>query len=99
MFSVPIRAAGEYRIHFVARLDRNGGSATMRFDGESAVLTTDTTAIDLFRPFRTLLRNFTLQPRALEAGTHTLEFVFDGGGEGVERPELGIDFVWVQEVR
>ncbi len=99
ILNVPIRVAGEYRIHFVARLDRNGGKATMRFDGESAELTTDTTAIDLHRPHRTLLRNFTLQPRQLSAGSHALEFVFDGAAEGVGRPELGVDFVWVQEVR
>lgn len=97
--NVPIRTAGEYRIHFVARLDRNGGRAGMRFDGEPAELTTDTTAIDLYRPYRTLLRNFTLQPRQLGVGTHMLEFVFDGTNDGVERPEIGIDFVWVQEVR
>jgi hypothetical protein len=97
--NVPIRTAGEYRIHFVARLDRNGGRAGVRFDGEPAELTNDTTAIDLYRPYRTLLRNFTLQPRELGEGTHTLEFVFDGTNEGVDRPELGIDFVWVQEVR
>ena len=97
--NVPIRTPGEYRIHFVARLDQNGGRAGMRFDGEPAELTTDATAIDLYRPYRTLLRNFTLQPRELGVGTHTLEFVFDGTDEGVDRPEIGIDFVWVQEVR
>ncbi|MFC1640255.1 glycoside hydrolase family 172 protein [Gemmatimonadota bacterium] len=97
--SVPIRTAGEYRIHFVTRLDRNGGRATMQFDGESAELTTETTTIDFYRPHRTLLRNFTLKPRDLTAGTHVLEFIYDGADEGVDRPELGIDFVWVQEVR
>jgi hypothetical protein len=96
---VPVRAAGEYRIHFVARLDRNGGRASVRLDGESAELRTETTMFDLYRPYRTLLRNFTLQPRELSVGTHTLEFVFDGADEAVDRPELGIDFVWVQEVR
>ena len=97
--SVPISTAGEYRIHFVARLDRNGGRASMRLDGESAALTSESTSIDLYRPYRTLLRNFTLLPRELAAGTHVLEFVYDGADEGVNVPELGIDFVWVQEIR
>ena len=70
-----------------------------RLDGVSAELSTDTTAIDLYRPYRTLLRNFSLKPLDLGAGNHTLEFVFDGTNAGVDRPELGIDFVWVQEVR
>jgi hypothetical protein len=96
---VPIESAGEYRVHFVARLNRNGGKATLRFDGEAAELTTDTTSIDLYRPHRTLLRNFTLKPRELTAGAHTLEFVSDGGNESVSRPEVAVDFVWVQEVR
>jgi hypothetical protein len=73
--------------------------ATVRLDGEAAELTTETTSIDLYRPHRTLLRNFTLRPRDLNAGAHTLEFVFSGASDAVARPELGIDFVWVQEVR
>lgn len=97
--SVPVDTAGEYRIHFVARLDRNGGRASVRLDGEAAELTTETSTIDLHRPYRTLLRNFTLQPRELTAGTHVLEFRFDGAGEEIDRPEMGIDFVWVQEIR
>ncbi len=96
---VPIRVAGDYRIHFVARLDSNGARANVRFDGDAAELTTDTSSIDLHRPYRTLLRNFTLQTRELSAGTHTLEFSFDGAADGISRPELGIDFVWVQEIR
>jgi len=71
----------------------------MRLDGEAAELTTETSTVDLYRPYRTLLRNFTLQTRELTAGTHSLEFVYDGADEGVDRPELGIDFVWVQEIR
>ncbi len=96
---VPIPTAGEYRIHFVARLNQNGGRANLQLDGEAAELTTETTAIDLYRPYRTLLRNFTLKPRELNTGAHTLEFVFDGANDAVDRPELGIDFVWVQEIR
>ena len=97
--TVPIGTSGEYRIHFVARLDRNGGRASIRLDGEVAELTDESRTIDLYRPYRTLLRNFTLGPRELVAGSHVLEFVYDGSDEGVERPELGIDFVWVQEIR
>ncbi|MGD2154689.1 MAG: DUF2961 domain-containing protein [Gemmatimonadales bacterium] len=97
--AVPVTAAGEYRIHFVARLARTGGTLQVWWDGEPAELTTDSATVDLYRPHRTLLRNHTLRRRQLAAGTHTLEFVFEGAPEDVERPEIGIDFVWVQEIR
>jgi len=96
---VPVTTTGQYSIHFVARLDSSGGRASVHLDGETAELTTRTSRIDLFRPYRTLLRNFTLQTRELTAGTHVLEFRFDGANERVDRPALGIDFVWVQEIR
>ena len=95
---VPVAEDGEYRIHFVARLDRQGGMAQVRWDGEPAQLSSGSSTIDLYRPHRTLLRNFTLEQRQLTAGTHTLELVYDGAAEGVEMPELGIDFIWVQKI-
>ncbi len=97
--SVPVTADGEYRIHFVARLDENGGTLQVRWDGEPAELRTETSSVDLYRPHSTLLRNYTLGRQQLAAGTYTLEFVFDGAPEQVERPEFGIDFVWVQEIK
>jgi len=95
---VPVAEDGEYRIHFVARLDRQGGMAQVRWDGEPAQLRSGSSTIDLYRPHRILLRNFTLEQRQLTAGPHTLELVFDGAAEGVEMPELGIDFIWVQKI-
>jgi len=97
--NVPVAASGEHRIHFVARLDANGGAAEVKWDGEAAELTTGASSVDLYRPHRTLLRNYTLRQREVAAGTHVLEFVFTGAPAEVERPEIGIDFVWVQEVR
>ncbi len=96
---VPITAAGEYRVHVVARLDGDGGTVRMRWDGEPAELADGAETLDLYLPHRTVLRNFTLRPRELSVGTHTLEFVYDGAPEAVQRPEVGIDFVWIQEVR
>jgi hypothetical protein len=96
-FRVPVPSDGEYRVHFVARLDAAGGRARVMWDGEPA-LSTETSSVDLHRPHRILLRNFTLPTRQLTVGTHTLELLFDGAPEWVQRPEIGIDFVWVQEV-
>ncbi|UCG86553.1 MAG: DUF2961 domain-containing protein [Gemmatimonadota bacterium] len=97
--NVPVAASGEYRIHFVARLDQNGGTAEVWWDGEAAELTDGTSSVDLYRPHRTLLRNYTLRQRQISAGTHVLELVYTGAPAEIERPEIGIDFVWVQERR
>lgn len=96
---VPIEADGEYRIHFVARLDPSGAMAQVRWNGEPAELRSETSTVDLYRPHRTLLRNHTLKQQPLGAGTHILEFVYQGAKEGIDRPEIGIDFVWVQEIK
>jgi hypothetical protein len=93
---VPISAPAEYRIHFVARLDPRGAPMQVRWDGEPADLTTGTSRVDLFRPHRTLLRNFTLASQHLTAGSHTLEFLYDGGQPGPAGTEMGLDFIWVQ---
>jgi hypothetical protein len=96
--TIPIREEGDYRVHFVARLDRNGPWVQLFWDGEWAYLTNGDNAIGLNRPYRTLLRNFTLQTQHLTAGNHILEFLYEGAAAGVVQPEVGLDFVWVQKV-
>ena len=98
-FRVPVAADGEYRVHFVARLDPRGGRVRLRWNGEPVELASGAETVDFHRPYRTLLRNFTLGTRALAPGAHTLEFLYDGAPDDVVRPEFGVDFVWVQEVR
>ncbi len=98
-FRIPVAAAGEYRVHFVARLDPRGGTVRMRWNGEAVTLANGSETVDLHRPYRTLLRNFTLATRELSAGVYTFELMYDGSAEDVNRPEFGVDFVWVQEVR
>jgi hypothetical protein len=96
--TIPIQEEGDYRVHFVARLDRNGPWVQLFWDGEWAYLTNGENAIGLNRSYRTLLRNFTLQTQHLTAGDHTLEFLYEGAAAGVIQPEVGLDFVWVQKV-
>ena len=98
-FRVQVAADGEYRVHFVARLDPRGGRVRLRWNGEPVELASGAETVDFHRPYRTLLRNFTLGTRALAPGAHTLEFLYDGAPDDVVRPEFGVDFVWVQEVR
>jgi len=95
---VPVADSGEYRVHFVTRLDPRGGTVRVRFDGEPTPLAGGDSTVDAYRPYRTLLRDYSLAPRQLSAGTHTLGFVFDNAPDDVPRPEIGFDFVWVQKV-
>jgi hypothetical protein len=96
--TVPVTEEGEYRIHFVARLDSSGPTVQLFWDGEFAYLGNGANAIDLHRPYRTLLRNFTLENRYLEPGNYTLEFLYEGAPAGVVQPAMGLDFVWVQKI-
>jgi hypothetical protein len=95
--TVPVQEDGEYRVHFVARLDLNGPTVQVLWDGSPIELTSGTSAVDLYRPYRTLLRNFTLRQQHLTAGSHTLELLYEGAPAGVARPEVGLDFVWIQK--
>ena len=95
---VPVAEPGEYRIHFVLRLDRSGGTVGVQLDGEPAALADGDSTVDAYRPYRTLLRDYSLAPRQLSAGAHTLAIVFSGAPDDVPRPEIGVDFVWVQKV-
>jgi hypothetical protein len=97
--SIPIQEEGEYRIHFVASLDRAAAPVQVLWDGEpTAVGAIESGIVDLHRPHRVLLRNFTLPTRSLAAGEHTLEFRYEGRSDEARRPEIGLDFVWVQTV-
>jgi hypothetical protein len=97
--NVAVPEAGEYRIHFVARLDPGSGALHVNWDGEPADLGGGSPTVDLYRPYRTLLRNFTIARQQLAAGAHTLEFRFDGAPAEVSMPQIGIDFVWVQKIQ
>lgn len=97
--SVPVDTSGEYRIRFVARLDSNGGRVRLLLDGAPATLASGDSTVDLRLPDRTVLRDFYLAPALLTAGPHDLAFVYDGAPAEVARPAIGLDFVWVQEVR
>jgi hypothetical protein len=96
-FTFSINEKGTYRVHFVAALTPKSGRISVALNDQFTSLTNNESIIDLNRPFRTLLRNFTLPTTELEPGRHTLVIKFEGAPEGLERPEIGIDFIWVQK--
>ncbi len=97
-FRLPIAEDGTYRIHITAALTPDSGRLAMRLNGEPITLRGRQEQIDLHRPFRTLLRNFALQDQELAKGRHILILEYLGAPSVVERAEIGIDFIWIQEV-
>jgi hypothetical protein len=96
-FSFRVGEKGKYRIHFAAALTPNAGKISIALNDQFTSLTNNEKVIDLNRPYRTLLRNFTLPASELEPGRHTLILKFEGAPVEVERSEIGIDFIWVQK--
>lgn len=96
---VPVAAGGRYLVHFVARSDGRGGRLRVSLDGKPSELESGDSTVDLRLSDRTVLRDYALRPQSLAAGRHTLDFVFAGAPPGVGPPAIGIDFVWVQEVK
>ena len=97
-FGFSIREKGTKRIHFTAALNPESGKVSVLVDNTPITLSNKQESIDLYRPHRTLLRNFTLPAMELEPGYHTLTLKYEGAEPGVTQPEVGIDFIWIQKV-
>ncbi len=95
---IHVDAPGKTAIHITAALTPDSGTLSAWLDGPPAGGPAKPLGIDLFDPFRTLLRTFSLEPVELTPGEHTLVLEFKGAGLGIARPEIGLDFIWVQKV-
>jgi hypothetical protein len=96
-FSFRIDEKGSFRIHFAAALNPAAGEIAVALDDHFMSLADGQKSISLNRPYRTLLRNFTLPAAELEPGWHTLIIKFEGAPADIEKPEIGVDFIWVQK--
>jgi len=96
-FTFAIEETGKIRIHVVFALTPDSGRISFLLDGEKAALANGMEILDLNRPYRTLLRNFTFPAVELKTGQHTLTMLFEGAGSQVANPEIGVDFLWVQK--
>jgi hypothetical protein len=96
-FSFRIREKGEYRVHFAAALIPNSGKISYALDERFMPLTNDQEILDLNEDYRNLLRNFTFPSNDFDPGIHTLIVRYEGASAGVENPEIGIDFIWIQK--
>jgi hypothetical protein len=92
--------AGRTQVHITAALTPRSGRLAAWLVGPPAgeAGAPKPEPIDLYDPFRTILRTFDLEPAELAAGDHTLVLEYRGAAPGVEKPEIGLDFVWVQKL-
>ncbi len=96
-FSFSVDEEGNKRIHIALALTPNSGQISFLLDGEKMTLNNKREILDLYRPYRTLLRNFALPTQELEAGRHILSLKYEGANPQVRAPEIGIDFLWIQK--
>lgn len=95
-FVFEVDKQGKYRIYITAALTPRSGSFAVLLNGKPLPRRDEGDEIDLYRPYRTLLRNFALQEVSLEPGEYTLALKFAGAHDNVSEPEIGIDFIWIQ---
>lgn len=96
-FTVPNSEKGKRRIYITAALTPRSGAVEVLYNGKPAVLDGDTNGFDLYRPYRTMLRNFSIKSMDIPAGDHVVTLKFKGAPETVTQPEIGIDFIWIQK--
>jgi hypothetical protein len=94
-FTIPVENTGKKRIYVTLAMTPKSGTIAFLLDGKP-VQSGNRAEIDLYRPYRTLLRNIRLRDQELKAGDHTLTVEWKGASDRVSDPEVGIDFIWVQ---
>lgn len=89
---------GEKRIYITAAMSPQSGKVTVFVDNQQVKLAGKAEILNLHCDFRLLLRNFPLEPIMLKAGEHILSLEYRGAAEQVTSPEIGIDFIWIQNI-
>ena len=95
-FDIPVSLMGKQQIHVAFALTAQSGRISFSLDGKQLLLEDGAEDLDLYRPYRTLLRSIALMPVELQTGKHTLALEWKGAPDSVTNPEVGIDFIWVQ---
>jgi hypothetical protein len=97
-FKVKLDSPGRVQIHITAALTPKSGTIAAWLEGGPGRVACKPITIELHEPFRTLLRTFSLEPADLPTGDYTLVVKFASTGPGIARPEIGLDFIWVQKL-
>jgi hypothetical protein len=98
-FTFTVDSPGEKRMYITAALTPRSGKISVLLDGEPLWTSQESDTVDLYRPFRTLLRNFRFKNLEMSGGEHVLTLVYKGATENVVNPEIGIDFIWIQDIQ
>ncbi len=94
-FTIKIDEKELRNILITVALTPNSGEIALYFNGKK--LKPDNSGeIDLYRDHRTLSRNFSIGTVSVEPGDHILSIEYLGCKEFIDNPEIGIDFIWVQ---
>ena len=87
------------RLNVTFAMTHNSGRVSATLNGKPVKWESgsDDGILDLRAPYRVLSRVFSLPPMDLEAGDQTLMLKFEGAADGIIKPEIGVDFIWLQK--
>ncbi|MFC2121846.1 glycoside hydrolase family 172 protein, partial [Bacteroidota bacterium] len=94
-FNIPVKTEGNKRVYMTATLSPESGKIKVDMDNQAVF---NDNEINLYRPYRTLLRNFNLVTKELTTGKHRVTIEYKGTESGNKNPKIGIDFFWVQSL-
>jgi hypothetical protein len=97
-FAIKINETGKKQIHLTLAMTPNSGKVTALLDNKPVLWDDNRESIDLYEPYRTMLRTYSLPHLDFEAGEHALRLEYAGTSSEVQTPEIGIDFIWVQKI-
>ena len=95
-FNVPVLEDGNYTIHFTCALNNQSGAFSVSCANQKLKFE-KTNQINLFIPYRTLLRDFPSQTISLKKGVTPLTLLYEGPSRKDAMKTIGIDFIWVQK--
>jgi hypothetical protein len=98
ILEIPVSEDGNYKIWFTAALTPNSGKFGPSLNGKKWKFAGGESEFDLYVPYRTLLRNYGLEPIKLKGGENLEITVHFNGAENAWEPEIGIDFIWLQKL-
>jgi len=98
-FEIPVSEDGKYRIWFTAALTPNSGKFSASLNGNPTNFSGEKSEIDLYVPYRTILRNFSLETVELKKDTNLEITVHHARSESSSfESQIGLDFIWLQKL-
>ncbi len=96
-FKIPAAVSGKKQIHVAFGMTPRSGRVAFYLDDQPLPLGNDAALIDLRCPHGTLLRSIDLKPVELRSGDHVFMVESLDEPDPAGKPEIGVDFIWVQE--